>query len=176
MHGQQCIALQHLTGYSDSPLVTSSASKHHLVCRAPLTASQTALVAAQKHEEAVLLNAVEERREQFGPPANLYSEPVSPAFNFRLPPRQSQQSAPPPSSLPQASQFQTSGFQPRPRPTGDIPSNREGVQQGSQERFQAEDQSAKSSTQHMPRGQVSYQNQKGAPAGFVQFKTKGPSE
>ena len=140
-------------------------------CRASLTAGQTALIAAQKHEEAVLQKAVHERREQFGPPANLYSEPVSQAFSFRLPPRQSQQSAA--SSSQQQPQSSPVGFQPRTRlttPQADPASDPAlETQQGFPRRDQAGEQGASSSMQNPSRGQVPYQAQNTAPAGFVQF-------
>lgn len=146
-----------------------------LVCRSSLSAGQTALTAAQKEEEDVLQKAVQERREQFGPPANLYSEPVTPAFNFR--PRQSQQS-----SSQQQSQPNPLSFQPRtniPAPQAD-PGMHPAMyrQEGSQKRGQAEEQGASNSNQFLQQGQVSHQTQNTAPAGFIHFgvEPKGPAE
>ncbi|KAL3153323.1 hypothetical protein ABBQ38_011667 [Trebouxia sp. C0009 RCD-2024] len=140
-----------------------------------LSAGQTALTAAQKEEEDVLQKAVQERREQFGPPANLYSEPVTPAFNFR--PRQSQQS-----SSQQQSQPNPLSFQPRtniPAPQAD-PGMHPAMyrQEGSQKRGQAEEQGASNSNQFLQQGQVSHQTQNTAPAGFIHFgvEPKGPAE
>lgn len=146
-----------------------------LVCRSSLSAGQTALTAAQKEEEDVLQKAVRERREQFGPPANLYSEPITPAFNFR--PRQSQQS-----SSQQHGQSSPLSFQPRTNMTA--PQTDPGMQQatyrqeGSQRKGQGEEQGASNSNQISQQGQVSYQTQNTAPAGFIQFgvEPKGPTE
>ena len=145
-----------------------------LVCRSSLSAGQTALTAAQKEEEDVLQKAVQERREQFGPPANLYSEAVAQAFNFR--PRQSQQSPSQQPSQPTPLSLRSPNITPPQTDTGMHQAMYR--QQGSQRRVQAEEQGASSSTENLHQGHVSYQPQNTAPAGFVQFgvEPKGPAE
>ena len=146
-----------------------------LVCRSSLSVGHTALTAAQKEEEDVLQKAVQERRDQFGPPANLYSEPVTQAFNFR--PRQSQQSASQQPSQPSPLSLQPRNYV-KPPQTDTGMHQAMYRQQGSQRRGQAEEQGASSSTQNLHQGRVSFQPQNTAPAGFVQFgvEPKGPAE
>lgn len=145
-----------------------------LLCRSSLSAGQTAISAAQKQEEEVLEQAVLERREQFGPPANLFSEPLTEAFSFR--PRQSQQSL-----SQQQSQASPIGFQPRTSiatPQRDTGMHRAMHVPGgsqSQRRGQPMEQGASKSNQNL---QMSNQAQNAAPAGFVHFgvEPNGPTE
>lgn len=165
----------------DTVLSMSTVMVHKFItvvpCRSSLSAGETTLSAAQKQEEAVLQNALRERRESFGPPANLEVEPVSQPFSFRLPPRQPQQSQEPPSSQ-QQSQAAPLGFQPSTRvgpaqaSTASSPTSQTQHGAGMQSQAQ-EQQSVNPSGSRQDREQggkpVLQQAQHTAPAGFVQF-------
>ena len=143
-------------------------------CSSSLSAGETALTAAQKQEEAVLQNALRERREIFGPPADLDLEPVSQPFSFRLPPRQPQQTAEPSSSQ-QQSQPTPLGFQPS---TSDAPTQvtaatsrtqyDAGMQSQAEEQQSMEPMGGRQDREESAKP-VSQQAQHAAPAGFVQF-------
>ena len=128
----------------------------------------TALVAAQRHEETLLQDALRERREVFGLPANLQeSTPADQPFSFRQAP----------SGTPQASASQSE------EPAGFQPSTSIGMAQAISAapnasplpRASAPTQNAHGQQDHQASRQFSgsstgpQQDQRTAPAGFVQF-------
>ena len=128
----------------------------------------TALVAAQRHEETLLQDALRERREVFGLPANLQeSAPADQPFSFRQAPSGTSQASAPQSEEPAGFQPSTSigmaqaisaapNAPPPARPSAHT-QNAHGQQHHPESR-----RSSGSSTGPQ-------QDQRTAPAGFVQF-------
>ncbi|KAL0042861.1 hypothetical protein WJX79_001748 [Trebouxia sp. C0005] len=130
---------------------------------------QTALAAAQRHEETLLQDALRQRREIHGLPANLDSTPADQPFSFREPPSNASQA-----SASQSDETKPLGFQPSTSidmaqaisAAAKRPSSKWSPVQNSQT-SQASSQSWRSTVSNASfRPQ---QNQRTAPAGFVQF-------
>ncbi|DBB04284.1 hypothetical protein WJX77_006582 [Trebouxia sp. C0004] len=130
---------------------------------------QSALAAAQRHEETLLQDALRQRREVYGLPANLDSTPADQPFSFRTPPPDASQA-----SASQSDETKPLGFQPstsidmaqalsaaakKPPRKGSPVQNSQSPQASQQ--FQ---RSTVSNASIRPQ-----QSQQTAPAGFVQF-------
>ena len=142
-----------------------------LICRDKLGAGQTALAAAQRHEENLLQDALKNRRAAYGLPANLDSAPVKQPFSFRQPLHDTD------ASSSQSSAASPLGFQPSTSvdmaqaaaiytPAGNSTPQRIQDKQRPQQRQQAQNPPGADGRSG------SLQRQGTAPAGFVQFGVK----
>ncbi|DBB11279.1 hypothetical protein WJX82_004296 [Trebouxia sp. C0006] len=134
---------------------------------------QTALAAAQRHEENLLQDALRQRRDIYGLPANLDSTPTDQPFSFRKPPPDASQA-----SASQPDETQPLGFQPSTSidmaqaisAPAKRPSNKWTPVQNSQPDPQASAKFQRSTVSNA--SSRPQQNQRTAPAGFVQFGVK----
>lgn len=143
-----------------------------IVCRSKQGPGQTALAAAQRHEETLLQDALRQRRDIYGLPANLDSTPTDQPFSFRKPPSDASQA-----SASQPDETQPLGFQPSTSidmaQAVSAPAKRPSNKWSPAQNSQSPQASAKFQRSTVSNASVRpQQNQRTAPAGFVQFGVK----